>query len=208
VNETRGNVQGEPQERLTSLLESVLLIAGGPIGLTELVRAVDHPRGAVRDALGALADRLRGGIRLQSDGEQYQLVTAPENDEVVRRYIGTEKPAPLARSVLEVLTIVAYRQPVTRSEIEAARGATSDRQVQTLLARGLIDELGRRAVIGRPTEYGTTLAFLEYFGLRSLGDLPPLPDAGIAEVESGEIGLRPSQPALRAENEEGSQDNS
>jgi segregation and condensation protein B len=139
------------------------------------------------------------------DDEQVQYVTASENAEVVRRFIGTEKPAALSRSVLETLTVVAYRQPVTRSEVETARGANSDRQVQTLIARGLIEELGQRDTIGRPMEYGTSFAFLEYFGLGSLEDLPPVPEAYISSGLGTEIGLRAVTPTL-FENEEGSQD--
>jgi segregation and condensation protein B len=191
--------------RLESLLESLLLIAGGPISAAELARAVDHPQREVRAALESLRERLNGGIRLQSNGDNHQLVTAPENDDVVRRYVGTEKPPPLARSVLETLTVVAYRQPVTRAEIEAARGANSDRQVQTLLARDLIEEHGPRATIGRPMQYRTSLAFLEYFGLRSLQELPPLPEASIGDVAGDEIGLRTLQPPLAPESEDGGQ---
>lgn len=182
------------RERLTSLLESILLVARGPVSVTALSTCIGEPKRIVREALTLLGDRLRGGIRLQLDAEEAQLVTAPENDDIVRRFIGVERPPALSRSVVETLTIIAYRQPVTRAEIEAARGANSDRQVQLLLARGLIEERGRREVIGHPMQYGTAFAFLEYFGLQSLADLPPLGQAEVGEVEGGEIGLRAVQP--------------
>jgi segregation and condensation protein B len=189
------------RERLASLLESVLLVAGGPLSVGALSTCVGEPRAVVREALTMLGDRLQGGIRLQLDAEEAQLVTAPENDETVRRFIGAERPPALSRSAVETLTIIAYRQPVTRSEIEAARGANSDRQVQLLLARGLIEERGRREVLGHPMQYGTAFAFLEYFGLQSLADLPPLRQAEVGEVEGEEIGLRAVQPPLETGSE-------
>jgi segregation and condensation protein B len=184
------------RERLTSLLESILLVAGGPVSVAALSICLGEPKRVVREALTLLGDRLRGGIRLQLDAEEAQLVTAPENDDIVRRFIGVERPPALSRSAVETLTIIAYRQPVTRAEIEAARGANSDRQVQLLLARGLIEERGRREVLGHPMQYGTAFAFLEYFGMQSLADLPPLGQAEVGEVEGGEIGLRAVQSPL------------
>jgi segregation and condensation protein B len=192
-------------QQLRSLLESLLLVAGGPVSIGSLAATVEEPRRRVRRVLVDLQRSLSGGVQVQIDGDQVQYVTAPENAEVVRQFMGTEKPAALSRSVLETLTIIAYRQPVTRSEVETARGANSDRQVQTLMARGLIEELGQRDTIGRPMEYGTSFAFLEYFGLRSLEDLPPIPEASVSSGLGTEIGLRAVTPSL-FENEEGSQD--
>jgi segregation and condensation protein B len=116
-------------------------------------------------------------------------VTAPQNVEVVQRYLGSEKPAPLSRAALETLTVVAYRQPVTRAEIDAARGVDSDHAVRKLLARGLIEERGHRDALGRPVEFGTSMAFLEYFGLMSLDELPPLPEEADLLDPTG-LGLR------------------
>lgn len=177
------------EERLRSAIESLLLVAGGPLAVNDLAKATGAPASHVRTALLELHDRLTGGVRLQLLDDMARYVTAPENDEVVRRYIGTERPPPLSRSVLETLTVVAYQQPVTRAEIVRARGANSDRQVVTLTARGLIEECGHRDVIGRPAEYRTTFAFLEYFGLGSLADLPPLPTVSTGYLHGGELGL-------------------
>jgi segregation and condensation protein B len=136
---------------------------------------------------------LCSGIRLQVHGGKAQLVTAPENAAVVQRFLGTAKPPALSRAALEALTVIAYRQPVTRSEIEAARGVNSDRAVQTLLARGLIEERGQRETLGRPMQYGTTFGFLEYFGLASLDELPPLSEE--QPQDEPDVGLRkPSTP--------------
>jgi segregation and condensation protein B len=202
----QGHQSARDEEQLRSLLESLLLVAGGPVSVVSLAKTLGEPTRRVRRVLQDLQENFSGGIRIQMDDDHVQYVTAPENSDVVRGFIGTEKPPPLSRSVLETLTIIAYRQPVTRSEVESARGANSDRQVQTLMARGLIEEYGQRDTIGRPMQYGTSFSFLEYFGLRSLEDLPALPAASVASGVGAEIGLRAVQPELK--NEEGSQDSS
>ena len=93
----------------------------------------------------------------------------------VERLLGGPPVARLSRAAQEVLAIVAYRQPVTRAEIDALRGVNSERALETLVARGLVAEAGRKDTIGRPVLLGTTAGFLDYLGLRSLADLPPLP---------------------------------
>ena len=177
-------------DTLRSSIESILLVAGGPVTVQALAAALDVSRTRAARLLEELRERSLGGIRIQLHDGCAQLVTAPENIEVIHRYLGTAKPPALSRSALETLTIVAYRQPVTRPEIETIRGVNSDRAVQTLAARGLIEERGRRETLGRPTEYGTTFAFLEYFGLQSLEDLPELPEAMASDSERLDIGLR------------------
>jgi segregation and condensation protein B len=175
---------------LRSSIESILLVAGGPVTVQALAVALEVPPAHVAELVEELRDRCRGGIRIQLHDGCAQLVTAPENVEAIHRYLGTAKPPSLSRSALETLTIVAYRQPTTRPEIETIRGVNSDRAVQTLVARGLIEERGRRETLGRPTEYGTTFAFLEYFGLESLQDLPELPKETSSDAERLDIGLR------------------
>jgi segregation and condensation protein B len=114
-------------------------------------------------------------LLLQRDDDRLQLVTAPASARYVRRLRGLEDQTRLSRAALEVLSVVAYRQPATRAEIEAIRGVNGDRALATLLARGLVDEVGRRDTVGRPVEFGTTLGFLEHMGLGSLDDLPAVP---------------------------------
>jgi len=177
---------------LEGAIESILLVAGGPVSVRNLAGTLGQPLKRVNEALKSLQAKLDSGIRLQVDRSEAQLVTAPEYAEVVRNFLGSAKPAPLSRAALEVLAVVAYHQPVTRSEIEAARGVNSDRTVQTLLARELIEEHGHRDTPGRPMEYITGFRFLETFGLRSLEDLPPLPKESIEQVELTRLGLRAS----------------
>lgn len=178
---------------LDSQLESILLVAARPVSFSELGAVLTSPPDAVMEALRRLTASLRGGIRLQLHDGHAQLVTAPEHHELIHRFLGATRPPPLSRAALETLSIVAYRQPVTRSEIEAVRGVNSDRALQTLLLRGLVEERGRREVIGRPGEYGTTFAFLEYFGLASLKDLPPLDYPPEETVHPSVLGMRASK---------------
>lgn len=184
------SAHGPADGSLLSALESLLLVAGEAAPVSALAKALEQPRARVEAALRELQASLRGGIRLQLHDGMAQLVTAPENAEVVQRYLGATKPPGLSRAALETLSLVAYKQPITRSEIEAVRGVNSDRVVQTLLARGLIEECGRRDTLGRPTEYGTTFGFLEYFGLRSLEELPPLQEEEVKRVDPAALGLR------------------
>jgi segregation and condensation protein B len=176
--------------QLSAGLESVLLAAAGPVSVAELARLFAVSRSRILAALTGLSADLTRGIRLQVHGDRAQLATAPEFSEVVQRFLGTTKPPPLSRSALETLSVVAYRQPVTRPEIEHLRGVNSDRAVESLLARGLIEERGRRDTVGRPMEYGTTFGFLEYFGLTSLEELPPLPADEPSQAAPGLLGLR------------------
>jgi len=122
-------------------------------------------------------------------------VTAPENADVVRRFLEVSRQPKLSRPSLETLAIVAYRQPVTRGEIESIRGVNVDRIMANLQARGWIEELGRRDVPGRPIEYGTTDGFLELFGLLTLDDLPPLESSGDLPREPLRVlGMRQGEP--------------
>jgi segregation and condensation protein B len=186
---TAENVRIEPAEALASTVESILLVAAEPVSLADLAAATGASRGAIREALALLRRRLTGGIRLQEHAGKFQLVSAPENVDAVQRFLGAVRPAPLSRAALETLAIVAYRQPVTRAEIDSARAVDSDRALRTLLNRELVEEVGRRAGPGRPAEYGTTIQFLEYFGLTSLDQLPPL-DLEPERLQASALGLR------------------
>jgi segregation and condensation protein B len=188
---TLNSTAGPDEAQVASAIESVLLVAPEPVSIAALIAATQMPRGTVERALRVLGERLSHGTRLQRHGSHVQLVTAPENVEVVQRFLGSEKPAPLSRAALETLTVVAYRQPVTRAEIEEARGVDSDHSIRKLLARGLIEERGHREGVGRAVEFGTTMAFLEYFGLTSFDELPPLPDDDGEALDPSGLGLRP-----------------
>jgi segregation and condensation protein B len=162
-------------EHLVRILEAVLFVADAPVEIAALSRTINAPKAEVSAALDELAEQCRDrGVRLQRTGELVQLVSAPQTAAFVERFLGLEHP-PLTNASLETLAIVAYRQPITRAGLEAVRGVDCDGPTRTLLARGLIEEVGRAPVIGRPTLFGTTVRFLEYFGLERPDDLPPLP---------------------------------
>lgn len=107
------------------------------------------------------------------------LTTAPASAAVVERFLGSPPPVRLSRAALEALAVIAYKQPVTRGEIDAIRGVNSDSAVTTLLGRSLVAEVGRRETVGRPALLGLTPECLQYLGLRSLDELPPLPETAL-----------------------------
>jgi len=160
---------------LTSLIESLLFVADAPVMPAQLAAALDVEPKAVEEALDQLAaDYQQRGLRLQRKAGRVQLVTAPEAAPAVERFLGLDLSSKLSPAALETLAIVAYRQPVTRAQVEAIRGVNSDSVLRTLINKGLIEEVGRLEQVGRPILYGTTFEFLQYFGLQDLQDLPPL----------------------------------
>ncbi len=158
-------------------LVALLFAADEPLEVREAARILGVPRPVIESAVRALLERPPLGLLVQRSGDRLQLTSGPTSAQFVRRLRGLESQTRLSRAALEVLAIIAYRQPVTRAEIEAVRGVNGDRAIATLLNHGLVDEVGRRDTVGRPILFGTTMGFLEHLGLRSLDDLPPVPDA-------------------------------
>jgi len=178
---------------LKAILEAILFSAQKPLSVKELrevfASAADHAEGneAARSLkkikeeplLAALEDLAREheaahrSYRLGCVAGAWQFVTEPEYAPWLKALVGHKaRPPRLSQPALETLAIIAYRQPLTRAEIEQVRGVTVDGVMQTLQERGLIEQVGRAEVVGRPMTYGTTSVFLEYFGLRALEDLP------------------------------------
>jgi segregation and condensation protein B len=163
------------KETLPSIIESILFVAEEPVETSSLCRALNRSKTDVQAALARLSERhSEGGIRLQRTGDRVQLVSAPEAGPYVEQYLGVESRQRLSGAALESLAIVAYKQPVTRATVEAVRGVNSDGAVASLIARGLIEEVGRVNSPGRPALFATTMKFLEHFGLKDPSDLPPL----------------------------------
>jgi len=119
-------------------------------------------------------------MRLQRKGQRVQLVTAPEAAGVIERFMGLDLSSRLSPAALETLAIVAYTQPITRSDVDGVRGVNSDSVLRSLTTKGLIEEIGRLDQAGRPILYGTTFEFLQHFGLSDLSELPPLEPATVA----------------------------
>ncbi len=160
---------------MTRALEAILLAAGRPVRIKELLEV--FPRVSeeeLRAAFEELEAAYQGrGIRVREVAGGWRLETVPEVAEYVRAYL-RPKPRRLSPAALETLAFIAYHQPVTRAEIEAARGVDSSGPLKLLLEKGFIRVVGRKEVPGRPLLYGTTDYFLEFFGLKSLRELPPL----------------------------------
>lgn len=166
---------GSEDGRIQARIEALLFVALAPVSVHQLATALDLNPKVVDEELKALEQRyLQGGLRLQQHGNGYQLTTAPELAADVERFLKLESAARLSQAALEVLAIVSYKQPITRPQIDAIRGVNSDSSLRTLLRHGLIQETGRSSGPGRPILYETSPEFLQYFGLRSLGELPPL----------------------------------
>lgn len=176
-------------ERLKPLLESLLFVADEPVAGKRLAETLGAEMGEVEAALQALdGDYQARGLRLQRKGGRVQMVTAPEAGPYIERFLGLQLSSRLSKSALETLAVVAYRQPVTRAQIEKVRGVSSDGVLRTLLSKGLVEEVGRLEQAGRPILYGTTFEFLQHFGLRELNDLPPLEPPGNGPADSSPVG--------------------
>lgn len=164
-----------------ALLEALLFVADGPVAVERLAQSLETTPAVVESALGALAASLgQRGVRLQRRGREVQLVTIAEAARYVERFLGLEDTGRLSAAALETLTIVAYRQPLTRAAIEQLRGVNCEHVLRSLVARGLLEEVGRLETVGRPVLYGTGFGFLRYFGLSALDELPPLAQEGAA----------------------------
>jgi segregation and condensation protein B len=160
---------------LAARVESVLFVAEEPVSTHRLAQALEVTSERVERALDTLVRDYEGrGLRLQYCGGGVQLTTAPEAAPHVERFLGLQSRLHLSQAALEALAIVAYRQPITRPDVEAIRGVGSDSVLRTLLNAGLIDRVGRDDAVGRPFLYGTTPEFLQHFGLQSLDELPEL----------------------------------
>lgn len=159
-------------DELRAAIEAVLFVAEKPVTVNELARATGARPREVEAALIALQEnRVTGGLRLQRDGEAWRLVTSPDSARAVSAYLGADRLR-ISQAALETLSVIAYRQPATRADVESIRGVNCDQTVETLLARRLIEEVGRAERPGRPILYGTTWEFLECFGLASIDELP------------------------------------
>ena len=181
------------EERLKSILESLLFAAGEPVSLARLQAAVDDPpRGEIQQALSAMTAEYAAqnrGLRLEEVAGGYQLRTLKEHAPYVRKLLAARPPR-LSRPLLETVAIIAYRQPITRPELEQLRGVDSGGVLETLLERRLIKIAGRKEAPGRPIIYATTPEFLETFGLKDLEGLPDLKEFQEIEraVEQAEAG--------------------
>ena len=193
---------------LIPLAEALIFAADGPIKAERMAEALDVPLADIREAIEALevdyAERPRGFF-LQEVAGGYQLRTRPEYADYLRK-LGRSRPFRFSRPALESLAIIAYRQPVTRSEIEYLRGVDSGSVLKTLLEKRLVRILGKKDVPGKPMIYGTTREFLELFGLPDLSSLPTLSEFSELAPDTETEALMESLPLLVDAEETGTQD--
>lgn len=170
-----------------SLLEAVLFACGEPIEISKLATGLSLDMAAIREQLSAYAERLQRsdrGMELLFLGDTVQLCSKRCYEEQVAAVLASRKNAPLSGAAMEVLAIIAYNQPVTKSFVEQVRGVESGQIVNNLVEKALVEEAGRLDVPGRPITYRTTPNFLRCFGISSLSELPPLPGGGASGGES------------------------
>lgn len=167
----------EVWERMYDLLEALLFVRAEPVGAEELSHwlgiALDEVPGMVEELQQKLRDR-ESGLTVRWSAGGVELVTRSDLADAIQERLQIAEPEPLSHASWEVLSIVAYRQPITRMEIEALRQTGSERALETLMSRQLIEEVGRKETLGRPILYGTTPIFMREFGLSSSDQLPPL----------------------------------
>jgi segregation and condensation protein B len=176
------------RDEIKSILESLLFVADGPQSVQRLAEVLDPvDKELIHELLHELRQDFEAqnrGIRLVEVAGGYQLRTPKANAEAVKKFLGG-RPARMGKATLETLAIVAYRQPITKAEIEAIRGVDVDGVITTLLERNLIRAVARKDVPGRPFLYGTTLEFLQLFNLKDLSQLPTLKE--MAEISLPEV---------------------
>ncbi|OGO38010.1 MAG: SMC-Scp complex subunit ScpB [Chloroflexi bacterium RBG_16_57_11] len=168
-----------PAIDLLTVLEALLFVAPGAVSPAQLAAAMEVPPADVERSLDELDHLYQKstpprGLRLQRYRGRVQLITLPAAAPAVERFLGLEASSRLSRAALETLAIILYRQPVTRPQIDLVRGVNSDYVLKSLLLKGLVQEVGRAEAPGRPILYSATPECLQYFGLASLSDLPPL----------------------------------
>ena len=162
----------------SSILEAVLFAAGAPLPLSKLAEIIEVPEWEVQEALTVLERDIAAQARvifLRRSACDYQLMTHPSSFPCVQKLAEKIQPT-LSSSAMETLSIIAYRQPITKQEVEHIRGVRAERSIGRLMELELICEMGRKPVVGRPILYGTTDLFLRSFGLAQIEDLPALPN--------------------------------
>lgn len=179
-------------KEIESAIEAIVFASGEPVAVDRICMALNMDRTTVEQMLQKLADQYaydRRGVRLLHLEDSWQMCSAPDYADMIRKAFEIRKPAKLSQPALEVLTIVAYYQPTTRAYVDQIRGVDSSYTMGLLQERKLIEECGRLQVPGRPHLYRTTQQFLRVFHLNSLEDLPEIPDlVGEGQMRLDEMG--------------------
>jgi segregation and condensation protein B len=165
---------GLTDAQIASVIEAMLFVAPEPPTITEMAAGAELEEQEIERGLAMLMSDGHRGVVVQRHGDRVSLGTSPRLAAHVRRFLGLDREARISSAAMETLAIIAYRQPVTRSEIESVRGVDCSGVIATLHARNLIEPVSRRPTVGNPIQYGTTAEFLRHFGLASLAELPSL----------------------------------
>jgi segregation and condensation protein B len=169
------NHDNEPPLSMAAKVESLLFVAAEPVPVPMLASALDTDDPTVEDALQTLEQEYRTrGLKILRMGDRVHITSAPRAAQIVEKFLGMEHTIGLSRAALETLAILAYKQPLTRPQIDSVRGVNSDSVLDNLMAKGLVEETGRTEGPGRPILYVTTADFLRHFGLGSTAELPAL----------------------------------
>ncbi len=193
---------------IKGIIETLIFITDKPLGIKKLVELINIPEvneELVKELVAELQTEYttRSAIEIREVAEGYQMATKPEFSEYVRRLYQDRTLLRLSPAAIETLAIIAYRQPITKAEIEQTRGVDCTTVLETLLERKLIKIVGRKEVVGRPLLYGTTQEFLKYFGLSSLNDLPPIEqfiEQNVEEQSVSQENVETESPTLIEEN--------
>ena len=172
---------------LLAKVEAILFTMGEAVEIRRIAEAVEHDEDTVRNCIRALSDRYKDesfGIQIIELDESFQMCTKPEMYESIIKLTNVPKKHVLTDVLLETLSIVAYKQPITKADIESIRGVNSDHSINKLLEYGLIEEVGRKNAPGRPCLFGTSEEFLRHFGISSIDELPVITPEKMEEFKS------------------------
>jgi len=195
------------KEQLIGVVEALIFVSGDPVMMRRLVEVLEVPEEEIKAALDALAERYLqtgAGIQLMEVAGGYQLRTRPIHSSYVNQYLERKRKSTLSGAGLETLAIIAYKQPISRVEVEAIRGVGVDGVLKSLLDKRLVKVVGVKEAPGRPNLYGTTKQFLEYFGINSLDDLPPVENLSDTFPVSAETREEEEAPATETASPEAS----
>ena len=186
----KGFMETQDHQSLFAKIEAILFVSSGLVSVYQIAKVLDLSESEVEAGLADLEEIYKQhghGLRLMRIKTRVQLTTAPQMSGIIENFLGLETTSTLSQAALEALAIVAYKQPVTRPEVDVIRGVNSDGVLRTLLSKGLIEELGRAETPGRPILYGTSPEFLQYFGLETLDALPYIDFSALEDqnIENG-----------------------
>ncbi len=204
-----GNLEKLQDSSVKGAMEALLLVSSDPVSAVQIAKILDIQPGEAEEALSSLsaeyADANRG-FQLREVAGGWRLFTHPAYHDLVESYVLSWDTRKLSQAALETLAVIAYHQPVTREGVKGIRGVNSEGVINSLIEKGLVRELGRTPEQGNAIVYGTTRAFLEQFGLRSLKDLPPLEDFAPDEESKQFIRERLSGSSIASTLEETAED--